>query len=188
LNDSSEQSVYGVWDRGDSNKTRANLVEQTITPDTTGGIAVRTITDLNVSYTTDASSQYGWFFDLPTSKERVVVNPIAYGELLLVNSMIPQPPQLCDASGGDGWMMAIDIFNGGQPGFIPLDVNGDNVFDSSDSVGDNYSVGVRLGGIPTESKCVSGKCFTVDSNQNIDVQPVQGVPPGSPSRMSWTSL
>ncbi|WP_455208157.1 pilus assembly protein [Kaarinaea lacus] len=187
----STQSVYGIWDRGDSGLARDDLVEQTVSSSVSkDAIPIRVITDLSVTYTTDVdATDHGWYFNLPTSKERVVVNPVAYGNLLFINTMIPQSPQVCDNSGGTGWLMAVDIYNGGVPDFAPLDVNNDAVFDNDDAnTGDIYAVGTQIDGIPTESKFVSDKRITVDSNKNVNVESVQGVPPGTPSRMSWTTL
>ena len=87
--------------------------------------------------------------------------------------------------------MAVDIANGGQPNFAPIDVNNDNLFssldaDSSDST--IYAIGTQVDGIPTESRFVSDKRITVDSDKDVNIQSVQGLPPGNPARMSWTSL
>ncbi|MCI0506023.1 MAG: PQQ-binding-like beta-propeller repeat protein [Gammaproteobacteria bacterium] len=191
VTDTSTQSVYGVWDRGDSELSPSDLVEQTVSSSvSTDAIPIRVITDLSVTYTTDVSTtDHGWYFDLPTSKERVVVNPVTYGDLLFVNTMIPESPQICDNSGGIGWLMAVDIFNGGEPDFAPLDVNNDAVFNDSDgNTSNKFAVGTQINGIPTESKFVSDKRITVDSNKNVNVESVQGLPPGNPSRMSWTTL
>jgi len=185
------QSVYGVWDRGDSELVRSDLVQQTVSASVSkDAIPIRVVTDLAVTYTTDVdSTDHGWYFNLPTSKERVVVNPVGYGNLLFINTMIPESPQVCDNSGGTGWLMAVDIYNGGVPDFAPLDVNNDAAFDNDDANNsDVYAIGTQIDGIPTESKFVSDKRITVDSNKNVNVESVQGVPPGSPSRMSWTSL
>ena len=72
-----------------------------------------------------------------------------------------------------------------------IDVNNDNVFDDLDAkTGDatTYAVGTTIDGIPTESRFVSNKRITVDSDKDVNVQSVQGLPPGNPARMSWTSL
>jgi type IV pilus assembly protein PilY1 len=185
------QSVYGIWDRGDSELSPGDLVEQTVSSSVSkDAIPIRVITDLSVTYATDVNTtDHGWYFNLPTSKERVVVNPVTYGDLLFVNTMIPESPQVCDNSGGIGWLMAVDIYNGGEPEFAPLDVNNDTVFNDSDGdTSSKYAVGTQINGIPTESKFVSDKRITVDSNKNVNVESVQGVPPGNPARMSWTTL
>jgi len=185
------QSVYGVWDRGDSELSYSDLVEQTVSASVSKtAVPIRVITDLSVNYTSDAeTTDHGWYFNLPTSKERVVVNPVTYGNLLFVNTMIPASTAICDTAGGTGWLMAVDIANGGEPDFAPLDVNNDALFDGYDgNTSDKYAVGTQINGIPTESRFVSNKRITVDSNKNVNVEGVQGLPPGTPSRMSWTSL
>ncbi|WP_455220180.1 pilus assembly protein [Kaarinaea lacus] len=191
VTNTTSQSVYGIWDRGDSDLTRSDLVQQTISSSVSkDALPIRVSTDLSVNYTSDVdTTDHGWYFNLPTQKERVVVNPVAYGDLLFINTMIPESPQVCDNSGGTGWLMAVDIYNGGEPDFAPLDVNDDAVFDDKDgNTSDVLAVGTKIDGIPTESKFVSDKRITVDSNKNVNVESVQGVPPGTPSRMSWTSL
>ena len=192
MSDTTEQTFYGVWDRGDSEIKRSDLVEQTISLVTSAsGYPIRITSDSSVNYVSDlGTTDHGWFMDLPTSKERVVVNPVAYGDMVFFNTMIPQAPELCDTSGGSGWLMAVDISNGGEPDFAPLDVNNDALFNlSGDADTDgNFAVGTQIEGIPTESKFVSDKRITVDSNKNVNVQSIQGGPPQPPSRMSWTSL
>jgi len=187
------QSVYGVWDRASSGLDKSNLVMQTISSGLSkSGATIRTVTDLNVNYVADAATtKYGWYFTLPESKERVVVNPVAYGSMLFINTMIPQAPELCAASNGSGWLMAIDISNGGQPDFQPIDVNNDNQFTDLDALTSDsnvYAIGTKVDGIPTESKFVSDKRITVDSDMDVNIQSVQGLPPSDPSRMSWTSM
>ncbi len=191
--DTASQAVYGIWDRGDSGLVASDLVEQTLSTNTSeSGHPIRTVTDLSVNYVTDsATTDHGWFFDLPAGKERVVVNPVTYGNMLFINSMIPETPQVCSAKDGTGWLMAFDIFNGGQPNFQPMDVNGDNAFDAQDALAGNsavFAIGTQIDGIPTESRFVSGKRITVDSDKDVNIQSVQGVPPGNPARMSWTVL
>jgi len=193
VTDTSSQAVYGIWDRGDSGLVASDLVEQTISSGTSeSGHSIRTVTDLSVNYVTDtATTDHGWYFDLPTSKERVVVNPVAYGNMLFINTMIPGSPQVCSTTDGTGWLMAVDIFNGGQPDFQPMDVNNDNLFDDKDALDNTpatFAVGTQVQGLPTESRFVSGKRITVDSDRDVNIQSVQGVPPGDPSRMSWTVL
>lgn len=194
VTDTSSQAVYGIWDRGDSGLVASDLVEQTITDDVVSesGHDIRTVTDHSVNYVTDSSAtDHGWFFDLPKSKERVVVNPVAYGSMLFINSMIPETPEVCSANDGKGWLMAFDIFNGGQPDFQPIDVNNDNLYNEEDALTDQptiFAIGTQIDGIPTESRFVSGKRITVDSDKDVNIQSVQGVMPGDPARMSWTVL
>ena len=174
-----QQTFYGVFDSGSSNLDRGDLQPQTITE--TGD--KRTISDTNVDY----STQNGWYIDLPTSKERVVVPSITFGRLVFFNSMIPST-SVCSA-GGYGWLMAVDQLNGGEPSFIPIDVNGDGVFDTSDMLGSDMVVGTKSSGIPTESRFISNKRVTADSTGNVgnmDFTDVQPSGPQSGHRTAWT--
>ncbi|MCG6866337.1 MAG: hypothetical protein LJE58_13030 [Thiogranum sp.] len=176
------QSFYGVWDSGVGGIVPDALQAQAITDDTAGGIEVRTITDNSVDY----STQKGWKIPLPTSKERVVTNSAALGHLVFFNTMIPSTTTCL--SGGTGWLMAVDSLNGGTPSFQPIDVNADGAFDSNDMVGGTASVGTKASGIPTESRFISDKRATANSDGSVTFERVQPQGPEKPSRMSWTGL
>jgi len=176
------QSFYGVWDSGAGNLAPDSLVAQTITDNTSNGIEVRTISD----YAVDYSAKKGWKIPLPTSKERMVTNPSPYGSLVFFNTMIPSGTTC--AAGGSGWLMAVDMLNGGTPSFQPIDVNSDGAFDTSDMVGTTVSVGTRSSGIPTESRFISDKRATANSDGTVVFENVQPTGPQSPARMSWTGL
>lgn len=177
------QSFYGVWDSGNGNVNRTALQTQLVTDDMTAqSVEVRTITDNDVDYNT----QRGWRFDLPTSGERSVTNPLAFGTLVFFNTVIPST-STC-AAGGDGWLMAVDLFNGGEPNFQPIDVNGDGVFDLADQVGGTYSVGTKTSGIPTESRFISDRRVTATSDGTVLFEKIRPSNPRAPERMSWTNI
>lgn len=176
------QSFYGVWDANTGNLSRDNLVRQTITDTFTGGYQVRTISDNPVDY----SVKKGWKIDFPTLKERSVTSPQAYGQLVFFNTMIPSTSACAD--GGYGWLMAVDMINGGKPGFQPIDVNGDGVFDLSDQVGSDFAVGTKTSGIPTESRFISDKRVTANSDGSVNFQNIQHSGARPAERMSWTGL
>jgi type IV pilus assembly protein PilY1 len=140
------------------------------------------------STTVDWSTQKGWYMDLPTSKERMVVSPAVVGEIVFFNTMIPET-DVC-SQGGDSWLMAVSLVNGGEPPFTVLDVNGDGVWDASDMAGGAHVSGYKRAGIATESKFLpgSGKVIRVtsDSTGAIVGDEVQVGPPDQPTRMSWT--
>jgi len=121
------QTVYGVWDKLDGNAIastdRTNLQAQqvinaTVTASSTftfGGTATtetstyRTLTNNSVDWTT----QRGWYFNLPDSKERVSFNPeIRGGSILRVNSVVPSN-DICSA-GGYSWEYFVDLLTGGR--------------------------------------------------------------------------
>jgi hypothetical protein len=84
--------------------------------------------------------------------------------------------------------MAVDMLNGGAPSFQPIDINGDGNFDTTDMVGASVSVGTKSSGIPTESRFISDKRVTANSDGSVVFENVQPSGPQSPSRMSWTGL
>jgi len=187
--DTAAQSVYGIWDRSDSNLVRSNLIQQTLTAATSqSGIPIRTVTDTAVNYSSLSTTDYGWYLDLPESKERMVVNPVSYGGVVFFNTMTPTTAQICDSAGGSGWLMALDIMSGGEPYFAPLDTNNDTHFNTTDGTATKIAVGSKIEGVPTESKFISDKRITVDSNKNVNVQNIQGIAPIPASRLSWTSV
>jgi type IV pilus assembly protein PilY1 len=154
---------------------------------TVNGVAVRTIDDNPIDYNVDK----GWKITLEASgtqpAERSVTNPFAFGSIVFFNTMTPSSA-ICD-DGGDGWLMAVDLFNGGVPDFQPIDVNGDGMFDINDKVGGSVTtVGTKTSGIPTESRFISNKRVTANSDGSIAFENIQHSSPFAPRRMSWTGL
>ncbi len=136
------QSFYGIWDSGKAiARGRSDLVEQTIQETATiidgADYTLRTVSDIPVNY----MSKKGWFLDLPTLKERVVVNPALFGELVIFTTIIPDS-NLC-GSAGSSWLMVLDSDNGGEPNFTALDVNDDGVRNEQDMMGGENVSGVK---------------------------------------------
>ncbi len=182
-NTTDTQAFYGVWDNGSGNASPSSLQSQTITNGvTSGGVAVRTVSDNDVTYDT----QRGWKFNLPDTGERSVTNPLAFGSLVFFNTVTPSS-STC-AAGGSGWLMAVDIFNGGEPDFQPIDVNGDGVFDMADKVGSSNTVGTQTTGIPTESRFISDRRVTATSDGSVLFERIRPTSPKAPERMSWTHV
>ncbi len=138
LNNSNTQTFYAVWDSGESNANRTvnrttpgsstnHLVAQTISTDTvSGGDTVRTMSSNAVSYTTD----FGWYIDLPTSGERVIVDPLVFFDIVFFLTIIPSPDPC--SFGGSSWFMAVDSQTGQAPDSPLTDFDGDNVVNSND--------------------------------------------------------
>jgi type IV pilus assembly protein PilY1 len=123
-----QQSLYGVWDKGDSNLDRSALVQQSVTGVVAlGGNNYRTVTNNAI----DWSSEHGWYMDLPTSGERVAVDPILRDGRIVFTTLIPDSSP-CTA-GGTGWLMELDFKTGGQLPSAPFDTNNDGNVDSSDA-------------------------------------------------------
>jgi type IV pilus assembly protein PilY1 len=123
-----QQTLYGVWDKGDSNLQQSDLVQQSVTGVVAlGGTNYRTVTNNAI----DWSSEHGWYMDLPTSGERVAVDPILRDGRIVFTTLIPDSSP-CTA-GGTGWLMELDFKNGGQLPTAPFDTNNDGTVDSSDA-------------------------------------------------------
>lgn len=133
------QSFYGVWDRGDSELDRADLVEQTISETTRGGRQLRQSSGNPIDWSNSSGNgrDYGWFMDLPETGERVINRAQIRGEIVFFETFTPsQSP--CDG-GGTGWLMSVAL-DGSNPDSPVFDANNDGVIDSrdSDENGDNY--------------------------------------------------
>lgn len=164
LTSTESQAFYGVWDAGESygTRTRASLVPQVISTGTetfvngegeTVNATVRKTTTNNVEFNELAvTGGFGWYMDLPTSKERSVLTPLITGNYVSFVTSIPNN-ETCSGA-GDGWLMVAEIFSGKQPGKdvfndIPASISGtpldnlsggmitlDNKYIGADSVGD----------------------------------------------------
>ena len=181
------QTFYGIWDSNTGDLDRSALQAQTITTSTDAVLGnVRTISSNPVNY---SSTEKGWLIDLPASGERSVTNPAAFGSVVFFNTVIPSvaSSSMCSV-GGTGWLMAVDLLSGGEPKFVPIDVNNDGVFDSTDQLLGVSVVGTESSGVPAESRFISDKRVTADSTGAINIDNIQSGPPQVPSRMSWSEL
>jgi type IV pilus assembly protein PilY1 len=125
-----QQSLYGVWDDGTSNSLqRSNLVQQSVTGVVSlAGANYRTVTNNPINWASD----HGWYMDLPTSGERVAVDPILRDGRIVFTTLIPDSSP-CTA-GGTGWLMELDYKNGGQLPSAPFDTNNDGTVNGSDAL------------------------------------------------------
>lgn len=129
-----QQTFYGVWHDGSTTtRSLSNLVQQTIT-ENGDNRAVLTVNPVNYPPLTPA--KYGWYINLPTSKERVVTTAMVRGKTVFFNTLTPSTDPC--SYGGDGWLMAVNLADGGgtvdnsgnaKPVF---DRNGDEQLDQSD--------------------------------------------------------
>jgi type IV pilus assembly protein PilY1 len=188
---SNTQTFYGVWDNNDvgggSTLSRASLVEQEL--DSGNSTAdIRVVTDNTVSFSTN----YGWYFDLPTSGERVVVDPKIRGDYIFFNTLIPDP-NTCNTQ-GYGWLMALKLVNGGEPSKPVFDINNDGEVDENDQIDDEDGdgkkspSGVRLDGIPAGSNFLSEMMYTPDDDGDIDVRKIDAGNEDLEGRLSWREV
>lgn len=133
-------SFYGIIDRNAAVTYTANnrasvLTQQTIQyegpfPGFSTKVRVPSDNDLQ-------AGKLGWYLDLlqpgPIYQgEKQVTNPIVRNGSVLFTTLIPSNDP-CDF-GGDGWLMELDLLNGGQLDGSPFDLNNDGVFDDKDLV------------------------------------------------------
>lgn len=178
------QTFYGVWDDGTAASQlphdRSDLVAQTLEASSTADIRVPT--DNAVNY----SAKAGWQFDLPTSGERVVVDPKIRGDYVFFNTLIPDS-NTCNSQ-GYGWLMALKLLNGGRPDDPVFDVNNDGVVDDGDELGGDAPGGVRLDGIPAGSNFLDDVMYTPDDEGNIDVRKIDAGDMPTAGRRSWREV
>ncbi|MBR9883216.1 MAG: pilus assembly protein PilC [Oceanospirillales bacterium] len=131
------QSFYALYDEGAAIDSRDDLQSQEIVIETTvGDFGVRVISDNAVDNT-----KSGWYLDLAwmvanggpgAQGERVISKATITGDQVVFNTMIPSDDPC--ASGGDSWIMALELSNGGRSSTNLFDYNGDGVIDDKDSV------------------------------------------------------
>lgn len=155
LSNTSTQSFYAVWDRGDDQRTvhrttpadaSNHLIEKEFTNPTslsrTGGVQV-------VDYS--VSGVYGWYYDLPDPGERVTTNPAIRGDIVFFNTLIPSL-EPC-GYGGSGWELGVNTADGSST-CGTFDTNGDGILDCA---GDVSSAGTKkIGSVPMESSFIGG--------------------------------
>lgn len=189
-----QQSFYGVWDHGTKELLRSKLLAQTFVAGYPANI--RVLTDNAIAWS-GGSAKDGWLIDLPASRERVVANPKVRGKYVFINTMIPTSAAC--GYGGEGWLMAVNLSNGGQPQTPVFDVNNNGTVDTTgttdkttkDGGATHQNVAGRafLEGIPTESNFLGDNQYTPGSSGKIEKGKVNtGEPPPGTGRLSWQEL
>ncbi|MGV6852004.1 MAG: PilC/PilY family type IV pilus protein, partial [bacterium] len=130
---SATQSFYGIKDYGLGSShypielSSGNLLQQTVS--TVGS-------ERTLSQNVITTSNEGWYFDFPTTGERVVVRGLlrANAGRIIFSTLIPQGDDPC-APGGTSWLMVVDAASGGLPeGAASLDFNNDGSVDNADAL------------------------------------------------------
>ena len=129
-----QQTFYAIWDKGvvvNSVTTRnsATLLRQEITNTSIGGEKFRLISG---NHAVDWATQKGWYQDLPgyvpgegqvlRLGERVVGTPTVINGILFYSTFIPVTDPC--TPGGVGFLMGVEVQNGGMPSFPIFDTNG----------------------------------------------------------------
>lgn len=111
------QTVYGIIDLADDATsttppvTDTQLRAQSIASENAAGERKLSTYDLETTH-------QGWKLDLAVGRgERVVYQPVIYGNTVYLTTQIIVPPQagLCSTGSGDGYIMSLDAETGGQP-------------------------------------------------------------------------
>jgi len=181
------QSMYGVWDAGNRELNKTDLVQQFIgLGSTTGGVIGRTLTQNAVDY----SVSNGWYMDLPESGERLITDPVIRGDHVFFNTMIPDSNP-CNF-GGRGWLMVAKWLDGGRPDKIAFDLNRDSALDSLDKIGGEPAVGLEITGIATSPVNLANKRYAstteTTGGSTIDVTEISEVSGPKTGRLSWEEL
>lgn len=170
--DTSLQSLYGIWDRGD--EISSGLLAQNLKR-IDGSSSFKTLTANPI----DWASHNGWRLQLQTEPHNST-SAVAEGDKIIqdlqfrdgrVHLMLNNPVN------GENWLLQADGYDGGLPDTIIFDeANRDGVLDASDNVG-----GVRVAVVRKEGVLVSKP--TIARSGNLDISlisqrlPLQ--PPGA---------
>jgi type IV pilus assembly protein PilY1 len=175
-NDTSTQSFYGVWDRGDKQLDISNLVEQTFDSSYTQRVLSRNFVDY--------SSKHGWRFDLPTAGERVITTAVARADTVFFNTFIPRTNDPCELS-EYGYKFAVDMLTGGSPAENVVDANNDGIVDDDDYIDSSQAVtaAIQQDGYLPEPVFIEDFAFT--GKVATRVKKLPDLPTG---RFSWQEL
>jgi len=174
------QSFYGIWDEGNKEMTVSDLTEQQINE--SGGIRTTNDPATAVPYDGGNNANKGWYHNLPTSGERVVVNPKIRGKYIFYNTLIPGT-ELCKPE-GYGWLMAVRQSDGAMSDTPIFDVDGDGDIDADDV----QTAGLKMDNIPAGSNFLGDVMYTPDDEGNVDIKKVDTGISEASGRLSWQEL
>ena len=208
------QSAYGIWDYSGTAVTTGQLQTQKIEADTASalgtsyrfsthrvGPATDNVLAEDLAHAITRNDYYtnkrGWTIDLPTSGERIVVDPDIRGGLATFTTSIPTA-EVC-SYGGTSWRINVDVFTGNRPDTATFDTNGDKRVTSADflrinasATGLNNATGWLIDGLATQGRAMSYKSgsettehgFIRTSKGTTEVK-VEAGRPGSHQRSMW---
>lgn len=198
-----QQAFYAVWDDGtpaDLPLRREDLQQRSFVVNTSAAhrILDKTNEDNGVDYQGKDEKQYGWYIDLPASKERVISRAIVRNNVVFFDTVIPSDVP-CEY-GGSGWLMAVNLTNGDRTSDVAFDYNRDDkldahdkfIIDPDDPDEDPESVPpsgrYHEGGMPI-SEALDNQLITNDTNQgNGDVPQQTWIKAADEGRLSWQEL
>ncbi|MGV6815814.1 MAG: pilus assembly protein [Thiotrichales bacterium] len=173
---STYQSFYTVWDHyfpafstvgvhgspvATSAMDRDNLQAQAITTEVLEGDRKERATSNNE---VDWDAEMGWYIDLleggqTSNGEMVVSGPLLLGKTIVFSTLIPSA-DAC-STGSSGWVMAMDITDGGTPKASP--------FKEKIDATDETTVGLNfVDSAPWKPAYISGKLFVPQSTGEVE--------------------
>ena len=204
----SDQAFYGIWDKDLPGLTvfdSSDLVEQTIDNQYEDGFdtnddavddafyILREMSDNDLNFATSM----GWKINLLPQEIEEVPNSDNFGERQVSNAVVRDgrvifttllPSQEPCDFGGSSFVMQVDYRDGGALGFPAFDLNGDNIFDETDTNASGRMSDVGI--VPTLSILSdSDRDVAFGSGSSGDVD-VIGLNTGTAStgRQSWRQL
>ncbi len=193
-----QQSMYGIWDAGVSEITVSDLVEQTLESFSTSSQRVMTDNSVDYDVSNPSSGDLGWYFDLPDSGERILIDPVIRLKQVFFATNIPSS-QKCTDGGGSGWIMILDAENGGEPSEGGFDLNADGNFDASDQISNKFVAGLKFdNGLPAGLGFLggSGKLYITGTGSGggsgalsgVSAENIQQLNFQSKGRLAWKEL
>jgi len=134
-NDTVVNSMYGIWDRNeedlDNSLLRSDLSIRILSEDSLnagGDAVVRSLSGESIDFS--ELDDLGWYFDFFPG-ELQFTNTSQFNFNLVAFTTFEPSLNEC-TRGGTSFLFVISTFQGTDPGFIPFDINGDNLFDADD--------------------------------------------------------
>ena len=107
--------------------------------------------------------------------------------IVFFNTLIPDSTTC--SYGGSGWILSVNLIDGGAPPNPIFDLDGSNTIgDAGDTTTDGIPAGTLLGEIPAESTFLGDNQYTPGSDGTINVRAVDVGDSRSEGRMSWKEL
>jgi type IV pilus assembly protein PilY1 len=129
------------------------------------------------------NSQYGWYYNLPTSNEQIIYNPAIIGGAVVVNTAIPPAVSAtqCTVNTQTGWTMAFDATTGGAVpgGFFP------------ESISTSPVSGVQTNSVGTVTAVSNnGNLYLISQTATGTAAINRVTPPNNngPARVSWREI
>ena len=177
------QTWYGLMD-GTAIAGRTALQARTATNGAVvNGFTTRTVDQGSAA---DLVGKRGWYIDLPSSGERMVVPNRFEGEALIGTTRIPDSGDVCKPS-GKGFVMSINPFTGARLNDTFFDLNGDGLFNDSDKAGGQIVSGIGFDSSPNNPIFIDNVMeVSLDDGSTKSIR-TQGSSVDA-KRMSWREL